>query len=132
MREDGARPRSNQALLRGLSSSPLGVSDPIDVRKGGNVTKKLTRIAPWQAGKLFAVVYFILSLIFVVPMELIALLAPTPAGPGRHLNPALIILFPFLYALAGLLFVPLGCWIYNLAAKLVGGLDVTVTDSTDA
>lgn len=96
------------------------------------MTKKLTRIAPWQAGKLFAVVYFILSLIFVVPMELIALLAPTPAGPGHHLSPALIILFPFLYALAGLLFVPLGCWIYNVAAKLVGGLDVTVTDSADA
>ena len=96
------------------------------------MTKKLTRIAPWQAGKLFAVVYFILSLIFVVPMELIALLAPTPAGPGRHFSPALIVLFPFVYALAGLLFVPLGCWIYSVAAKLVGGLEVAVTDSVDA
>jgi hypothetical protein len=96
------------------------------------VTKKLTRIAPWQAGKVFAVVYFILSLIFVVPLELIALLAPTHTGPGPHFSPALIILFPFLYALAALVLVPLGCWIYNVAAKLVGGLDVTVTDSADA
>ncbi|MBV9723588.1 MAG: DUF3566 domain-containing protein [Gammaproteobacteria bacterium] len=96
------------------------------------MTKKLTRIAPWQAGKLFAVVYFILSLIFVVPLELIALLAPNRAGPGPHLSPVLIILFPFLYSLAALAFVPLGCWIYNVAAKLVGGLDVTVTDGADA
>jgi hypothetical protein len=96
------------------------------------VTKKLIRIAPWQAGKLFAVVYFILSLIFVVPLELIALLAPTHTGPGPHFRPALIILFPFLYALAALVFVPLGCWIYNVAAKLVGGLDVTVRDGADA
>jgi hypothetical protein len=98
----------------------------------GNVTTKLTRIAPWQAAKLFAVVYFILSLIFVVPLELIALLAPTRAGPGPHFNPAVIILFPFVYALAALIFVPLGCWIYNLAARLVGGLDVTITDGADA
>ena len=96
------------------------------------MTKKLTRIAPWQAGKLFAVVYFVLSLIFVVPMELIALFGPTPTGPGPHFSPALILLFPFLYALAALIFVPLGCWIYNIAAKLVGGLDVTVTDTADA
>ncbi|MBV8143706.1 MAG: DUF3566 domain-containing protein [Gammaproteobacteria bacterium] len=96
------------------------------------MTKKLIRIAPWQAGKIFAVVYFILSWTFVVPLELIALLAPTPAGHGTHFSPALIILFPFLYALAGLVFVPLGCWIYNLAAKLVGGLDVTVTDGAGA
>ena len=96
------------------------------------MTKRLTRIAPWQAGKLFAVVYFVLSLIFVVPMELIALLAPTRVGPGPHFSPGLIILFPFLYALVGLLFVPLGCWIYNVAAKLVGGLEVAVADGADA
>lgn len=96
------------------------------------MTKRLTRIAPWQAGKLFAVVYFVLSLIFVVPMELVALLAPTRAGPGPHFSPGLIILFPFLYALVGLLFVPLGCWIYNVAAKLVGGLEVAVADGADA
>ena len=95
------------------------------------MTKKLIRIAPWQAGKLFAVFYFVLSLIFVVPMELIALLAPTPKGPGPHFSPALIMLFPFIYALAGLLLVPLACWIYNVAAKLVGGLDITVTDTAD-
>src|SRR5262249_16944447 len=61
----------DQGLLSGPSTSSLGISDLIDASsldKGGNVTKKLTRIAPWQAGKLFAVVYFVLSLIFVVPM----------------------------------------------------------------
>jgi hypothetical protein len=96
------------------------------------VTKRLSRIAPWQAGKLFAVVYFVLSLIFVVPLELLALLAPRTTGPGSHFTPGLIILFPFLYALAALIFVPLGCWIYNIAAKLVGGLEITVADSADA
>ena len=96
------------------------------------MAKKLNRIAPWQAGKLFAVIYCIFSLFFVIPMELLALLAPVRAAPGPHFSPAVIILFPFLYALAALLLVPLGCWIYNLAAKLVGGLEVAVADSADA
>lgn len=96
------------------------------------MTKRLTRIAPWQAGKLFAVVYFVVSLIFVVPLELLALLAPKTTGTGPHFRPALIILFPFLYALAALLLVPLGCWVYNIAAKLVGGLEVSIADGADA
>ena len=95
------------------------------------MTKRLTRIAPWQAGKLFAVIYFFAGLIFFIPMELLATLVPTTAGAGPHMRPAFLILFPFVYALAGLVFVPLGCWIYNMAAKLVGGLEVTVADVAD-
>jgi len=96
------------------------------------MTKRLCRVAPWQAGKVFAVVYFFLSFLFVIPMMLIASVAPTPPGPGPHFSPAILIFFPFLYALAGLIFVPLGCWLYNISAKLVGGLELTVTDDADA
>jgi hypothetical protein len=63
-------------------------------------------------------------------MCLIATIAPMPAG--AKFSPGILIFFPFLYALAGLIFVPLGCWIYNMAAKLVGGLQVSVTDDADA
>jgi hypothetical protein len=94
--------------------------------------KRLSRIAPWQAGKLFAVVYFFVSLLFVIPMLLVTAIAPVPVGPGPKFGPGMLLLFPFLYALAGLIFVPLGCWIYNMAAKLVGGLEVTVTGDADA
>lgn len=96
------------------------------------MAKKLSRIAPWQAGKLFAVIYFLFSLFLVIPLELLALLTPTQARPGPHFSPGVILLFPFLYALAALIFVPIGCWIYNVAAKLVGGLEVAVADSADA
>jgi hypothetical protein len=44
----------------------------------------------------------------------------------------MLVFFPFLYALAGLIFVPLGCWMYNTAARIVGGLQVSVTDDADA
>ena len=96
------------------------------------MAKRLSRIAPWQAGKLFALIYFFFSLLFVIPMLLISAFAPIPAGPGSRLRPGMLIFFPFLYALAGLIFVPLGCWIYNIAARIVGGLQVSVVDDVDA
>ena len=94
------------------------------------MTKRLSRIAPWQAGKLFALIYFFLSLLFVIPMMLITSVLPTPAG--SKFTPGMLIFAPFFYALAGLIFVPLGCWLYNISAKLVGGLEVSVTDDADA
>jgi hypothetical protein len=95
------------------------------------VSKQLSRIAPWQAGKLFAVLYFFLSLIFVIPMILIAAIAPMPVGPGFHFSVGTLLFFPFMYALVALIFVPLACWFYNIAAKFVGGLEVTVTEVAD-
>ena len=50
------------------------------------MSKQLSRIAPWQAGKLFAVLYFFLSLIFVVPMILVTAIVPMPMGPGIHFS----------------------------------------------
>jgi len=76
--------------------------------------------------------YFFLGLLLILPMLLIYSMVPTPPGPGNKFGPGALIIFPFLYALAGLIFVPLGCWIYNMAAKLVGGLEVSVTDDGDA
>jgi hypothetical protein len=96
------------------------------------MTKRLSRIAPWQAGKLFALMYFFLSLLFVIPLLLVSVLVPMPAGPGPRLGPGMLILFPFLYALVGLIFVPLACWIYNIAAGIVGGLQVSVADEPGA
>jgi hypothetical protein len=96
------------------------------------MSKRISRIAPWQAGKLFAVIYFFLSLVFVIPMILISAIAPTPTGPGIHFSVGALLLLPFMYALAGLIFVPLGCWLYNTAAKFVGGLQVSVTEDAEA
>jgi hypothetical protein len=95
------------------------------------VSKQLTHIAPWQAGKLFAFIYFVLSVFFVIPMALISSMVPSNA-PGPHFGIGFFIAMPFVYAICGLIFVPFGCWIYNLAAKFVGGLEISVTDKADA
>jgi len=95
------------------------------------MSKRLTRIAPWQAGKVFAIIYFVLGFFVAILLAIFSAMVPSSA-PGPHFGMGLVIVLPFMYALGGLIFVPLACGIYNLAAKLVGGLEVIVTDRQDA
>ncbi len=95
------------------------------------MNRRIVRIAPWQAGKVSAVIYFVFGLLLAIPVGLLSLFAPSKAGEPQ-MSIGFVIALPFLYALAGLIFVPLGCWIYNIAAKLVGGLEVTVEHDGNA
>ena len=90
--------------------------------------RHLMRIAPWQAGKFFAVLYFIMGLIFAIPFALLSAAAPEQAGFGIGFAVAL----PFIYAICGLILAPLGCLIFNFVAKFVGGLEFTVTEGGSA
>ena len=96
------------------------------------MAKRISRIAPWSAGRLFAVIYFFFSFIFIIPMALIWNFAPIPAASKPPIGPGILVLLPFFYAVAGLLFVALACAIYNLAARFVGGVEVSVIDVPDA
>jgi hypothetical protein len=87
--------------------------------------RRITRIAPWQAGKFFAALYFVLGLVFAVPFALVAVFSPPAAGQAPF-GLGFAIALPFLYALGGLIFVPIACWIFNLVANVVGGLEVEV------
>lgn len=89
------------------------------------MNRRVTRISPWQAGKFFAVLYFIFGLIFAIPLMFFAQLG-TDGQAGFGVGFALA--FPFLYAIGALIFVPLACLIFNFVAKLVGGLDFEVVE----
>ena len=92
------------------------------------MTKRLSRVSPWQAGKTLAVVYFGLGLIIAIPFGLLMSIVPTP--PGQEKPGFLFFIFmPILYGIAGLIFVPLGCWLYNIAARFTGGVEVSVEPS---
>ena len=92
------------------------------------MSTRVSRIAPWQAGKLFAVIYFGFSLAIVILMMLLTAVLPLPPQAKPHLGTGLFLVLPFLYGLAGLIFVPLGCWVYNIAAGMVGGLEISLTE----
>ncbi len=95
---------------------------------------QLIRIAPLQAAKVSAVLYFIMGVLFALPMTLITLLASAPEGSGQSvsLGWGLVLLMPFIYAILGFIFVPIACWIYNLVARWVGGFEITLQESGDA
>jgi hypothetical protein len=114
-----------------VAARHTGVRKRSELNQEIQLSKQLTRIAPWQAGKLFAFMYFMLSIVMVIPLALLSSLVPSNA-PGPHFGVAFFVAIPFLYAVCGLILVPIGCWIYNLAAKIMGGLEVSVTDKVDA
>lgn len=85
------------------------------------------RIAPWPAAKLMAVIYLAFGILFAVPMALLSWVLPRePNAPG----PVFWLMMPIVYAVACLVFVPLGCWIYNRAAALVGGLEIEIVSTS--
>jgi hypothetical protein len=100
------------------------------------MAQRLTRIAPWQAGKVLAFVYALLGVLvsllslagyFLVPEEM----ADEELSAGGAL--AMAVALPFLYALAGLLIGPIVAWLYNLSARWTGGLELEFagTDSDE-
>jgi hypothetical protein len=100
---------------------------------------KLKRIEPLQAGKILAAFYGLLSLVFVPFMMFFMAVgslasrhqgnaAPLPLMFG--LGVGFMIFLPVLYAVMGFVFGVLGAWLYNLLAKLLGGLALEFESDT--
>ena len=94
------------------------------------MTKRLTRLSPWQTAKTLAAFYFVFALIFAIPLGLLSSFMPTPPGEEK---PGLFFFLglPFAYGIAGLIFIPLACWLYNLVAKHVGGIEMTFDNTAE-
>ncbi|HEY0562816.1 MAG TPA: hypothetical protein VGD04_05780 [Methylophilus sp.] len=82
--------------------------------------KQNSNISPVQTAKVFAVVYFIMSLPIVGFMAISFAFAPTPRAPM-----GLLLALPFIYLIFGFIFTAIGAWVYNLVAGWVGGIEYT-------
>jgi hypothetical protein len=100
------------------------------------VVRRIKRFDPLQLGKMLAVLYGCMGLIFV-PFFLLATvlpaLIPQPAGrPGAPVAFAAMfgvgfaVAAPIFYAVMGFLTGLIGGWVYNLVAKWIGGIEVEV------
>jgi hypothetical protein len=85
--------------------------------------RRVTRVSIWQAAKFCAVLYFLMGLVFAIPLAIFS-----PAGEQFGIGFALAL--PFIYGIGALIFVPIGCLIFNFVAKLVGGLEFEVVEPT--
>jgi hypothetical protein len=92
--------------------------------------RRLKRIAPLQLGKMLALLYGIMGLIFVPFFLLIGTLTPNMPADQRagmmFMSGGFAILAPLLYAIMGFIFGVIGALIYNLVAKWAGGIEFEV------
>ena len=86
--------------------------------------KQITSFSPLQTGKVFAALYFVFSVPFVLMM---ALMIPFSKGTNPFSGLFLFAL-PVIYALFGFIFVALGAVVYNFVARRVGGIEYTTDD----
>jgi hypothetical protein len=83
--------------------------------------QRIVRIAPMPAAKVAAVVYGIVAIVFI-PFFILPRLLGAANAPPLWLP---LVLIP-LYVGAGFLMTALMAWLYNVVARWVGGLEITL------
>jgi hypothetical protein len=86
--------------------------------------KQITSISPFQTAKVMALLYFAVSLPFIVLMGLMFSFMPGPKPPMMGMMFAM----PFFYLIFGFVFTIICAWVYNLVAKWVGGIEFTTSE----
>ena len=77
-----------------------------------------------QTAKVSGVMYLIFSAVFAIPIAVIGALVAVVSGKPQGLFMLLWIFAPLFYAVAGALFAALGCFVYNLVAARMGGIEI--------
>jgi hypothetical protein len=86
--------------------------------------KIIKKIAPISLGKILAVFYGVISLIFVPIMIIRAI-------RSENFKPVEIIFFiflPLLYVIGGFIIGIISATVYNLCVKFIGGIKITLED----
>ncbi len=86
--------------------------------------KVIKRIAPLQLGKMLAVLYGLISIV-IVPFMIIGSLTEKNAS---HTKIIFFIFLPLLYIAGGYIAGTIGAALYNLCAKIAGGIKITLED----
>jgi hypothetical protein len=93
-------------------------------------TRRIKRFNPLQLGKMLAVMYGAMGLIFCPVFLLFSLFAPHQAGargPAMFLfGTGFALMLPVIYGCMGFIGGLLSGFIYNLIAKWIGGIEVEV------
>ena len=90
---------------------------------------RIRRFGVVSTSNVAAVIYLLITLVFVIPFALILAAGPvtTTDALGRttsvNIPPLFLLLIPVLYAGFGWVFTALFCLIYNLAARFTGGAE---------
>ena len=97
--------------------------------------KQIKRFAPHQTAKVFGLLMAVGSLPLLLPMMIMVLIAEPQYDPQG--NPVdfpfeMAFVFPIIYLVFGYISIRIGCWIYNLMFRYVGGFEIEFTDKDNA
>ena len=90
----------------------------------------IKRIGPLSCAKLSGLLYAIIGLLIGGVFSLAAMAGAFAsetagaAGIGAIIGVGAVIVFPILYGLMGFVATLIGAWLYNVAAGIVGGVEV--------
>jgi hypothetical protein len=92
-------------------------------REDGPAKRKTVKsVDPVQMGKLMGIFQLIVSVVIFVPFFLLAAMFGKDTGMGV----AFILTIPIIYGLAGFIGGIIAAFVYNVCAKIVGGIEVEV------
>ena len=95
--------------------------------------KRIKRFGVFQTAKVAAIIMFFVSLIFILPVALIAGLASGLAnvagvdGPFSFfpfIGGLFLIILPFIYGIFAFISTAIGCLVYNFIASKTGGIEM--------
>jgi ABC-type dipeptide/oligopeptide/nickel transport system permease component len=89
------------------------------------MTNRVVHVSVHQTAKIVAILYTLMALVFVPIGVLFAL------RQGQEVSWRLLVLVPLLYGLASYVFGAVACWLYNVVAGVVGGIEFTVERDED-
>jgi hypothetical protein len=89
----------------------------------------ITRIEPLSCGKIAGVLYAFMGLVAGAVVSLVAMVggfgqSQTAGAMGALFGVGAVILLPVFYGVLGLVIAVVTAWIFNVAAGLVGGIEV--------
>jgi hypothetical protein len=85
--------------------------------------QQVARLSPHQNGKVFAVLMALGSLVFLVPFSAVFWFAPADPNAPRAWSFLPFLLLPVFYLIMGYISVAVGCWLYNVMFKYIGGIE---------
>jgi hypothetical protein len=96
--------------------------------------RRLANVNPLKLGITLAVIYGIMSLVFMVPIFLVmSLVGAASARTGPQALPVIfsgvfVIFLPIIYAVLGFIGGVIAAFIYNMVAKWTGGVEFTTEE----
>lgn len=88
--------------------------------------KQISRLSPHQNAKVMAVLMTIGMAVMMLPMMLVtffAVPATDPDGNPVNLPYVAFVAMPLGYLVFSYLFMVVGCWLYNLMYRVIGGFE---------